>query len=236
MILSISGLKKSFSDRMLFQNFEVNFSLNSINVLMGFSGSGKTTLLKLIANLENRDSGVISPQLSPIGFVFQKDNLFPWLTIEENLKICSKNFSEILNLVNKFHLDNLIKKYPYELSGGQRQKINILRSFINFPQLILLDEPLAHIDSLAREEFIAFIKKLNNEIKTTIIYVTHDIDEACLIGEKIYYLCSREKKITQVISNSLNTHSTYLNLKSDPQYLELNKLISLGLKDSINEV
>ncbi len=232
MPLKITSISKNFKAQVVLDNIDLEFQSNSVNVLMGFSGSGKTTLLNILAGLEPCDKGEISPKIQSLGFSFQNDNLFPWLTIFENLEVCGISSNDVTNYCQEFGLSSLLNLYPNQLSGGQRQKINILRSFAKNPEYIFLDEPLAHIESMAKEEFIQFIKKLILKFSTTLIYITHDLDEAFLIGNKIFYLCKKSKKITSVYENKFSVHHQFLVLKKDPQYFAANEFFYNKFKAS----
>tara|TARA_B100001287_G_scaffold108108_1_gene91099 strand:- start:126 stop:1091 length:966 start_codon:yes stop_codon:yes gene_type:complete len=181
----------------------LNFSVNKGNLIsfVGESGSGKSTFLRCLAGLEKPNSGTIflngkkingddvfiRPQKRKIGYVFQDYSLFPHLNIKEN--ICfnlkeefKKNFSKIIELTN---LSNLLSRYPHEVSGGEQQRACIARAIIREPELLLLDEPFSNLDSnikfMIRDEICRIIRESN----ITTILVTHDINDALNISDKI---------------------------------------------------
>jgi iron(III) transport system ATP-binding protein len=168
---------------------------------VGESGSGKSTFLKCLSGLENINSGkvilnnkiindknlFVKPQRRKIGYVFQDYPLFPHLNIKENIcfnleKRYFKNFEDIVKLTN---LKSLLERYPHEISGGEQQRVCIARSIIREPDLLLLDEPFSNLDAnikySIRDEICKIIKKTN----TTTILVTHDINDALNISDKI---------------------------------------------------
>lgn len=187
-----------------------NFQLKNINLdvknseivaMLGENGSGKTTLLNAIAGLIKIDKGKIilngvdvtkkDPEERNIGYIFQNLALFPHLTVEKNIKFglrfrhlpnSEKRFSE---LVNFFKLENLLKKYPRELSGGEKQKVAIARSLVLDPALILFDEPTSQLSPQERERVSLEIKEIIKGFGKSAIFVTHNLDEASIISDRI---------------------------------------------------
>ncbi len=181
----------------------LNFSVNKGNLIsfVGESGSGKSTFLRCLAGLEKPNSGTIFlngkkingddvfiiPQKRKIGYVFQDYSLFPHLNIKEN--ICfnlkeefKKNFSKIIELTN---LSNLLSRYPHEVSGGEQQRACIARALIREPELLLLDEPFSNLDSNIKFTIRDEICRIIRESNITTILVTHDINDALNISDKI---------------------------------------------------
>lgn len=186
----------------------LNFTINSgeFITLIGKSGSGKTTMLKLINGLINPNSGkifikdkeinewdIIELRRS-IGYVIQQIGLFPHMTVEDNigyvLKIkkeskenIRKRAEELIELVGL--TKDYLKKYPRELSGGQRQRIGVARALASNPDIILMDEPFGAVDEITRRTLQEEILKLQENLKKTIVFVTHDIEEAFKLGSRI---------------------------------------------------
>jgi len=186
-----------------FNIVDVSFSVsdNEVVVLLGENGSGKTTLLNTIAGfvkvkdgsilLDGQDITNLPPFERNIGYIFQDLALFPHLTVEENIKYGLK-FRKIKDekeqfeyLVNFFNLRKLLKRYPETLSGGEKQKVAIARSLILDPKLILFDEPTSKLSPREREKVALTIKQTVKEFKKSAIYVTHNIEEAHIIADKI---------------------------------------------------
>jgi sulfonate transport system ATP-binding protein len=221
--LEIQNLSKSFNS----SNGTVK-ALDGINLtveegefisIVGASGCGKSTLLRIISGLESHDAGTITLDGKPIygsgpdiGMIFQESRLFPWMTIGANIefgmneelkkqlgkKKVSEKVDEMLELVD---LKNFKKSYPHQLSGGMQQRISIARSLIGDPRVLLLDEPLGALDALTRMQMQNEILRIWKENKKTMILVTHDIDEAIYLGDRVVVLSSRPgtvKKIFQV--------------------------------------
>ena len=202
MYLEVKNLVKSYVDGVPVIN-DLSFSVNKGQLIsfVGESGSGKSTFLRCLSGLEKPNSGIVSlndqiingenvfitPQKRKIGYVFQDYPLFPHLNIKENIcfnlqNVYYKNFEKIIDLTN---LKNLLERFPHEISGGEQQRACIARSIIREPDLLLLDEPFSNLDAnikfLIRDEICRIIRK--SEITT--ILVTHDINDALNISDKI---------------------------------------------------
>ena len=201
MYLEVENLVKSYGNIPVIKNLTFSIEKGQLISFVGESGSGKSTFLKCLSGLENINSGkvilnnkiindknlFVKPQRRKIGYVFQDYPLFPHLNIRENIcfnleKRYFKNFEDIVKLTN---LKQLLERYPHEISGGEQQRVSIARSIIRDPDLLLLDEPFSNLDTnikySIRDEICKIIKKTN----TTTILVTHDINDALNISDKI---------------------------------------------------
>ena len=201
MYLEVENLVKSYGSNPVIKNLTFSIEKGQLISFVGESGSGKSTFLKCLSGLENINSGkvilnnkiindknlFVKPQRRKIGYVFQDYPLFPHLNIRENIcfnleKRYFKNFEDIVKLTN---LKLLLERYPHEISGGEQQRVSIARSIIREPDLLLLDEPFSNLDTnikySIRDEICKIIKKTN----TTTILVTHDINDALNISDKI---------------------------------------------------
>ena len=188
----IENVSKSFSQKIL-KNISLEISDEDITVVVGKSGCGKTTFLRILAGLENISEGSIKfldslgkEKKAKIGMVFQEPRLMPWLTVEKNIRIYEKeervDVDKVLSLVS---LKDVKKFYPNELSGGMASRIAIARAIGYNPDILLMDEPFAALDYFTRNQLQNEIIKIHKETKTGIVFVTHNIDEALLIGGKI---------------------------------------------------
>lgn len=186
--------------------------------VIGPSGCGKTTLLRIIAGLENSSEGKVLldreevKEPGPhIGLVFQEYALFPWRTVLKNvefgleLKGLSKRErkEKALEYINIVGLEGFDGKYPKELSGGMKQRVAIARTLINRPKLLLMDEPFGSVDSQTRDNLQEFLLELWRKSKETIIFVTHNVEEALFLGEKVIQLSPRPGKIISTINVDL---------------------------------
>lgn len=188
----IENVSKSFSQKIL-KNISLEISGEDITVIVGKSGCGKTTFLRMLAGLESISEGSIKfldslgkEKKAKIGMVFQEPRLMPWLTVEKNIRIYEKeervDVDKVLSLVS---LKDVKKFYPNELSGGMASRIAIARAIGYNPDILLMDEPFAALDYFTRNQLQNEIIKIHKETKTGIVFVTHNIDEALLIGGKI---------------------------------------------------
>ena len=211
MIVDIKKLTKTFSDgsRKLHVLKDINLQIDeeSIITIKGPSGSGKSTLLSIIGTLDNADSGEllingISIQENTnidklrnksIGFVFQFHNLISELTLEENVslpKMIAKeqwDKDELINLFEYFDLKDRMNSFPNDLSGGEKQRVAVMRAVINNPSIIIADEPTGNLDKENALKMMSLFQKLNTEKKLTIIIATHD-EDVFNIGLKKYQL------------------------------------------------
>jgi len=164
---------------------------NKISVFLGKSGCGKTTLLRLIAGLEEKSSGNIEiEQNEKIGFVFQEARLMPFLNVYNNIAFSQKESkkAKILELVKIIGLGGFENAYSNQLSGGMQARVAIARTLAYEPSIILMDEPFAALDSFTRENMQNKLLQIQSCHKKTILFVTHNIDEALILGHKIMLL------------------------------------------------
>ena len=185
--------------------------------VIGPSGCGKTTLLRLIAGLDKPQSGTLTIDDDRItnvsterGYVFQQGGLFPWLTVEGNIayglkarKVYKQNRERIAKYISMVGLDGFAKSYPHQISGGMAQRVAIARALINEPKALLLDEPMGALDSFTRADLQDKILELWKENVITMILVTHDIDEAIYLSDRIVIMTPRPGKISRVIDVDL---------------------------------
>ncbi|SFB93324.1 ABC transporter ATP-binding protein [Ruminococcus albus] len=185
--------------------------------IIGPSGCGKTTLLRLIAGLDKPQSGELTIDGSRItdvsperGYVFQQGGLFPWLNVENNIayglkarKVYKKNKDKIGRYISMVGLDGFEKSYPHQISGGMAQRVAIARALINEPKALLLDEPMGALDSFTRADLQDKILELWKENGITMILVTHDIDEAIYLSDRIVIMTPRPGKISKIIDVDL---------------------------------
>jgi ABC-type Fe3+/spermidine/putrescine transport system ATPase subunit len=177
-------------------------------VILGPSGSGKTTLLRLIAGLEMPDRGkiyingllanrinwILSPHKRGIGFVFQSPALWPHMTVAQNILFGLQNLTrsdahkQLMYLLERASLKNLTKRYPDELSGGEARRVSILRSLAPRPQVLLMDEPLIHMDEELSQDMLSFIQDEVSKSGASLLYVTHNPREAKQISGRMFYL------------------------------------------------
>lgn len=218
--LIIKNLSKYFNvdgkSTNILNDINLNIDEGEFLVIVGHSGCGKSTLLKIIAGLTDYEEGnvtlnhkKITKPSSDRGMVFQEHRLFPWLTIKENLAIGLDKFdkkekekiiSEHLKMVN---LEDFANAYPHQLSGGMSQRAAIARALVSSPKVLLLDEPFGALDALTKIMLQEEILKIWRKEKTTMIMVTHDIEESVYLADRIVVMSSRPGKIKEIIKVDL---------------------------------
>jgi ABC-type nitrate/sulfonate/bicarbonate transport system ATPase subunit len=199
--------------------------------LIGPSGCGKSTLLRLIAGLDTPDSGdlkvgdeAITGPAAERGLVFQDPNLFPWLTVRRNIQaglVARRVLQEKRREVDEFMvlvgLDAFADAYPHHLSGGMAQRVALARALINHPRVLLLDEPLGALDAFTRMRMQDEVLRLWQARRTTILLVTHDIDEAIYMSDRIVIMTPRPGRIERIIPVTLDRPRQ----RNSPEFLQL---------------
>ena len=181
-------------------------------VLVGPSGCGKSTLLQIIAGLEEAESGSLEVTRSvdgqkQTGMVFQEYALFPWRTVLENIVFGpevrsvprAERESNAQKLIDLVHLRGFENRYPHELSGGMRQRVALARALANDPAILLFDEPLASLDAQTRKVLQIELVRIWQETKRTFIYVTHALEEAVMLGDRVVLFTARPGSIKEIV-------------------------------------
>lgn len=219
------------------RNINLQIREGEFITFIGSSGCGKTTLLRLIAGLDRPERGEISYDGNIIdgpsfdrGFIFQQSALYPWLSVRENAAFGlrargvydqkQKNIDELIKMMG---LEGFENAYPYEISGGMAQRVSIIRSLINEPKILLLDEPLGALDAFKRVEMQNLLLDVWKKTKTTMAMVTHDVDEAIYLSERIAIMTSRPGRISEI----LNVDIADRNRNSDEFILLRKKILEI---------
>ena len=212
-IIRIENINKRYGDNIIFNNFQIDFYENKINCILGKSGCGKTTLLNIISGVvKNDESDFKGIEDLGVSYIFQDDRLIDWLSVEDNIKlVIKKHYSEdkinelcekYLKLVGIYEYKNY---YPQRLSGGMRQRVNIARAFIYPSKIIIMDEPFKSIDIKNKQIIMENFKKILEEENRTVLFVTHDIDEALYLGDVAFILGDRPLKIKNIFKEIKDT-------------------------------
>jgi ABC-type nitrate/sulfonate/bicarbonate transport system ATPase subunit len=191
---------KTFGSTAVLAGIDLIISEGEFLAVLGRSGSGKSTLLRVLAGLEELDGGTISwtcdgtrPQT---GVVFQQPLLMPWLTVDANVAYAKRfaahrdsfDVGYARELMVRFGLERLAGRYPDQLSGGQSQRVAILRAVATRPRLLLLDEPFSALDPATRRDLQAWLRETAARLRLTLVLVTHDVDEALLLAHRVMLL------------------------------------------------
>lgn len=216
-MIEFKNIKKSYKNSVVLEDFNLKIDKGNLVVLIGSSGCGKTTLLKMINRLIDPTAGDIfvdgknNKDVDPIelrrsiGYVIQQTGLFPHMTVKENIEIIPKLMGRAQEAIDKktVELFNMVgldpekysDRYPVELSGGQQQRVGVARAFATDAEIILMDEPFSALDPITRTELQEQLFNIQKEYKKTIVFVTHDMDEALNLADKICIL--KDGKILQ---------------------------------------
>tara|TARA_B100001113_G_scaffold49667_1_gene36021 strand:- start:3528 stop:4448 length:921 start_codon:yes stop_codon:yes gene_type:complete len=226
MFLQVDSLKKKYGSKLVLDNISFNQKEGEIISLIGASGIGKSTLLKCLAGLCDTNSGRIildrneihdiDANKRKISYVFQESPLFPHMNVLQNILFNMKEHDQNrLNfLLEKTELENLINRFPYELSGGENQRAAVVRSLIRNPDLLLLDEPFSNLDTVSKKYVKEIVFEIIKESNITTIIVNHDIEESLEISDRIMI----------INSGKIDAIDTPENIYKNPKNIETAKL------------
>ena len=217
-MLRLSSLSKTYADGTeALRDITLQVPKGEILALVGGSGCGKTTLLRLIAGLDIASAGAITvngetikgPHPS-IGIVFQEPRLLPWLTVAGNVgfglagQSPQESQKRVLHALEKVGLAGFDNRWPRELSGGQQQRVAIARAFVTAPKVLLLDEPFSALDAFTRASLHDHLLMLWSETKPTVVMVTHDVEEAITLADRVVVMRPRPGRMMETISVTLD--------------------------------
>ncbi|CDO28007.1 nitrate ABC transporter ATP-binding protein [Mycobacterium vulneris] len=198
--LRIAHGTRNFGGAPALTDLDLQIRTGEFLAVLGPSGSGKSTLLRICAGLDDLSSGTLTwsgdGSRPRTGVVFQQPLLMPWLSVADNVAFARRfaaqrsgfDADDAAKLITRFGLDHLAARYPDELSGGQAQRVAILRAVATRPQLLLLDEPFSALDPATRTDLVGWLRELARELDVTVVLVTHDVDEALSLAQRIVLL------------------------------------------------
>lgn len=184
-MIEIKNLTKSYGEKAVYNNFNLSLEEGKITCILGSSGSGKTTLLNILAGLTSFEGYV--PKLT-CSYIFQSPQLIPCLTVRGNLMLVSKDEAKIDELLEKVGLAGRAQSYPINLSGGEAQRVAIARAFLCKSDILLMDEPFSSLDLKLKKLILELFFEIWREDKRTVLFVTHDIDEAAATAQRVIVL------------------------------------------------
>lgn len=212
--LEVKNISKSFNGNPVLKDISIELNQGELVCLLGVSGSGKTTLFNVISGLLTPDNGQvlldgkdITNLPGHISYMLQKDLLLPYRTIEDNaaLPLLLKGMKrkearlQVSPMFEQFGLEGTQKKYPAQLSGGMRQRAALLRTYMFSKDVALLDEPFSALDTITKSSIHKWYLNVMEKIRLSTLFITHDIDEAILISDRIYLLSGSPGEITEEI-------------------------------------
>ena len=245
--IRIRDLSKTFGALTAVDRVSLDIAPGEFFMIVGPSGCGKTTLLRILAGLETATSGTIEIDV-PAGsarpdnsMVFQGDSIFPWMTVWQNAayglrmrKLPTKTIKEVVgHYLDRTGLTRFSGYYPHQLSGGMRQRVAIARAFANDPQILLMDEPFSALDAqnklLLQEELL----HIWEEHKKTVVFITHSVDEAVLLGDRVMVMTAQPGRLKQFVPVALARPRDIMELQGAPEYGELVHRIWASLRDEV---
>jgi NitT/TauT family transport system ATP-binding protein len=228
--------------------------------IVGPSGCGKTTLLRILAGLERQTSGQVEipaagelhvaasddfgadPSRRPLtSMVFQEQSVFPWMTVEENVGYGLRmrrlpapiRRETVQYYLGKVGLSSFARAYPFQLSGGMKQRVSVARAFANDPEVLLMDEPFASLDEQTKILLQEELLRIWEGSKKTVIFITHSIDEAVALGDRVLVMTARPGRIKAAVPVTLPRPRSVLELKGTPAFAELGGTVWALLRDEV---
>jgi NitT/TauT family transport system ATP-binding protein len=245
--IRIRDLRKTFGGLTAVDGVSLDIAHGEFFVIVGPSGCGKTTLLRILAGLDSVTSGTIeietpNSQRPVNSMIFQGDSIFPWMTVWDNAayglkmrRVPSSTIKEVVgHYLARTGLTRFAKYYPHQLSGGMRQRVSIARAFANDPEILLMDEPFSALDAqnklLLQEELL----RIWEEHKKTVVFITHSVDEAVFLGDRIMVMTAQPGKVKMFVPVPLARPRNIMELQKAPQYGELIADIWSSLRDEVH--
>ncbi|WP_300386620.1 ABC transporter ATP-binding protein [Clostridium sp.] len=196
--IDIKNIKKSFDSMKILEDISMEVKVGELVSILGPSGSGKSTIFNILTKTINSDEGTININ-GDISYMYQKDMMVPWKKVIDNIGIplIFKGISKkkarkiVLENIKDFGLEGFEYKYPGKLSGGMKQRANFFKTYLTSKDIMLLDEPFGALDSLTRSKMQTWLMDLRKKMNSTILFITHDIEEAILLSDKIYILSEK---------------------------------------------
>ena len=242
--LTARGLKHSFGGRSVLSDIELQVPAGSFVSLIGQSGVGKSTLLRILAGLIQPDEGEVlvagQPLAAlprPVGIVFQQDNLMPWRTAYDNVRLPLElagldrpsSYGRVRAALALVGLAGHEKSYPAQLSGGMAQRVSLARALVHEPDVLLLDEPFGALDALTRELMAGELLRIWRDRPVTVFMITHSIHEAILLSDEVLVLAGQPGRISTRLPVPL-PRPRELSSDEDPQFTELVRQLRTALK------
>jgi NitT/TauT family transport system ATP-binding protein len=245
--IRIRDLRKVFGQLIAIDGVSLDIAPGEFFMIVGPSGCGKTTLLRILAGLDSVTSGAIEIETPhsqrPVNsMIFQGDSIFPWMTVWDNAayglkmrRVPSSTVKEVVgHYLARTGLTRFAKYYPHQLSGGMRQRVSIARAFANDPEILLMDEPFSALDAqnklLLQEELL----HIWEEHKKTVVFITHSVDEAVFLGDRIMVMTAQPGKVKTFVPVPLARPRNIMELQKIPQFGELIAHIWSSLREEVH--
>ncbi len=229
----IDGVSKVFGSTRALERIDLEIADNDFLCILGPSGCGKSTLLRIVAGLEVPSTGSALLDAQPVerpgpdrGMVFQSYTLFPWLTVRENILFGTRSTPEKTDsLIIKVGLKGFDSHYPKQLSGGMQQRTALARALANDPKILLLDEPFGALDNQTRALMQELLLGIWEADRKTVLFVTHDIDEAIFMGSRVAVMSARPGRLKTIVPVGL-PHPRHYTMKTTPEFSALKAVLT----------
>lgn len=206
----LKNISKSFDNMEILKDINIEVNEGELVSILGPSGSGKSTIFNILTNIINSDNGEVKIN-GDISYMYQKDMMVPWKKVIDNIGIPlvfkgkgkKEAREEVKKHIDEFGLSGFEYKYPSQLSGGMKQRANFLKTYLTSNDIMLLDEPFGALDSMTRKRMQEWLLELIKEMKSTILFITHDIEEAILLSDRIYIISEKPAVIKGEINVNL---------------------------------
>ena len=245
-VIRLRGLSVRYGSFTALDDVSLDIGAGEFFVIVGPSGCGKTTLLRLLAGLDPASEGSIEinqsvPTRPENSVVFQGDSIFPWMTVWENasygLRMRDVRDSQVKEIVSHYldrtGLTRFKDSYPHQLSGGMRQRVSIARAFANDPEILLMDEPFSALDAQNRLLLQEELLRIWEEHKKTVVFITHSVDEAVILGDRIMVMTAQPGRIKTFVNVPLARPRDIMELQVTPAFGQLVHQIWSSLRDEV---
>lgn len=247
-----TGLSKTFSHHgdtvTAYQGLDFKVNAGEFLCILGPSGCGKSTVLRTIAALETPTQGDlhVAPNrdgsAAAIGMVFQERGVFPWMTVAQNIRFLLQNNPRLkgrdINAIVDEYVDmvgltRFASSYPHQLSGGMNQRVSIARSFANDPDILLMDEPFVFLDYQTRQSLQELLLSIWQDSRKTVVFVTHDIEEAILLADRLLVMTAHPGQIKKVLTVDLPRPRHVHDIRKMPRYMEYLEQVTDLIREEI---
>lgn len=225
----LNGISKSYDGMKILKDISFNVNKGELVTIVGPSGSGKSTIFNIITKLTEVDSGSLNIN-GDVSYMYQKDMMVPWKKVIDNIAIPlvlngmkKKEAREIVEkYIDIFGLEGFQEKYPSQLSGGMKQRANLLKTYLTSNDIMLLDEPFGALDSITRGKLQKWLVGLKKKTNSTILFITHDIDEAILISDRIYVISEKPAIIKGEVKVDIS-RDNYEEISLTKEFIEIKR-------------
>ncbi|MBT4125303.1 MAG: ABC transporter ATP-binding protein [Chloroflexi bacterium] len=246
-LVSVSGVGFDYEDAPILENVNLAVERGEFVALVGPSGCGKSTILNLISGVLSPRDGMISAdgmtnrsdRLGNVSYMQQKDLLLPWRTVAENSRLGleirgvrpNESNAAVEKLAESFGIADVLDSMPWQLSGGMRQRVALLRAVLPDNPVLLLDEPFGALDAITRRSLQHWLLNVLDTANKAVVLVTHDVEEAILLADRVLVMSSNPGQIIDEISIDLDGTTTNGDTTTSPEFIELKKRIMASLGD-----